>query len=226
LVLALGVSHSESKAGAAPATSLRLPEGARIATDPLRGTVRSLSGSNLSAELERDAAFRTLQAEQPDGSVALAFLKSIAPLLKLLDIPSELREIGSTRDNIGMAHVSFAQTYQGVSVWGCQVRVHLDRSRHVTGLEASIIPTPTEISLATGITDAQALALTARLIEMPDCGRCKIEKVIWPGDADRSARLAYALWVPKTLREKWQILMDAQSGALLEKHPATADSRR
>ena len=92
-----------------------------------------------------------------------------------------MREEIARIDPQGMSHVIFVQEFHGIAVFGGQVRVHLDRARHVTTVEASNIPTPRGTALEFRLAEPQAKERAAANVGASDCRDCTIRPIIWSG---------------------------------------------
>jgi Zn-dependent metalloprotease len=197
-----------------------LASDATLRRDPERGTVTFLRAANLSAELERDDAFRALQAQDRYAEVALAFLEAYRWTFGL-DRPADELQVRSVRtDELGLKHVRFQQVFVRIPIFGAELNVHLDRANHVYLAQGRYLRTPRDVGTMPRLGQDEAGRVVAGQIRGadPDCRGCLIELVIAapPGNA---ARLAYRVRVTVSLTEGWEVLADAGTGAILQKRP-------
>jgi len=158
--------------------------------------------------------FGTLSA--PKGAVTAAdarsFLADNAQLLQLGD-PADLDEVASFESPLG-TYVTFVQRYEGVRVFGAEVKVHFNREGRIVALNNTSVPglglsteprISTKRALAVALAAAPARSDDAEAPEAP-------ELVIYTG-TDAPA-LAYRVVVP-TGGPTLQVFVSAQTGAIL-----------
>lgn len=142
---------------------------------------------------------------------ARAFVADHAPLLQL-DRVDDLAERATTESPLG-THVTFAQTYEGVPVWGAEVKVHFNRAGNIIALTNTTVP-GVGVDTLPRISGARALA--AAMAEAPALDDADPpeppELVIYTGAG--APALAYRAVVP-TRGPTLQVFVDANTGALL-----------
>ena len=74
------------------------------------------------------------------------FLIGNKSLLKIKDPQNEFLLKHSLVDNLGMTHLKYSQTYNGIEVWGKEVIVHLDAQGNIVSLNGSYESTPSTIT--------------------------------------------------------------------------------
>ena len=97
---------------------------------------------------------------QPQGK-AKGFLEKFGGILGVADT-SDLRQIGSTTDALGATHITYAQRYKGLPVFGGTLKVHLDAAGDLTAVNGTIVPSidlSTDARLSAGQAKARAIAL-------------------------------------------------------------------
>jgi Zn-dependent metalloprotease len=153
----------------------------------------------------------------PNGVVTAAdarsFLADNARLLQLAEDTADLDEVASFESPLG-THVTFVQRYEGVLVYGAEVKVHFNREGRVVALNNTSVPglrLSTEPRITTGRALAVALAATPARSDDADAPEAP-ELVIYTG-ADAPA-LAYRVVVP-TGGATLQFFISAQTGAVL-----------
>ncbi|MBO0936238.1 M4 family metallopeptidase [Fibrella sp. HMF5335] len=167
-------------------------------------------------------------------AAAYAFLGEIKGLLGM-GSPEQSLQIRQTiaDDDLGQTHYRMAQTHRGVPVYGAELAVHLTNGE-VTLVNGQYQPIPAtldvqpELSLAAA--GKAALRDVGKTIPVRMFGQnvLKMEPVsgslcVYAGSADQPApaRLAYDLTVRPNLVQRWQYVVDAQTGAVLAKHNST-----
>jgi len=193
------------------------PADAEIRRDPAWDTIRSLKGKNLSADLEQNAAFRELQASGQFDAIALSFLTFYASAFRL-DHPEDEFVVRSTeRDELGFTHVKFEQQFRDLSILGAELIVHLDRASRVYLVNGSYIATPRSMDTTPAFGQERARQIAAEQIDAHStCAECPCDLVIL-AQRDHPPRLAYRVYLAPRLTERWELMLDAQSGALLRK---------
>ncbi len=195
------------------------PAGAEVRRDSAWGTIRSLKGENLSADLEQNAGFRELQTSGQFNAIALSFLAFYASAFSLDDPKNELAVRSIESDDLGFTHVKFEQQFGGLSVPGAELIVHLDRASRVYLVNGSYIATPRSVDTTPAFGPERARQIAAEQIDARSaCADCPCDLVIL-AQRGHPPRLAYRVYLAPHLTEGWELMLDAQSGALLRKLP-------
>ena len=199
---------------------VRLPADAQVRRDPARGTITLLAASNLSEALEQDAAFAALQASGRFADVALAFLAAQRSIFKLSSPADELVLDSVRTDELGLTHVRLRQTVGPLPVWNAEVIVHLDRGRHVYRVQGSYVATPSGLPSAPRLRESDARRTVAGLVPglPPECRDCPTELGVFAPPAGEP-RLAYRVLAAVSPRESWAVVVDGETGALLDRSP-------
>ena len=201
-------------------SDMALPSDAVIRRDVNNGTIIFLRGDNLSEGLEGDKNFRVLQSENLLAEIALAFLTAHRSVFKLMRPPDELTVSSATTDHLGLTHVRFQQVFKGIPVWASEIIVHLDQSNHVYLTQGRYIPTPVNVITCPVLSQEKALRIVAEKLEKTGlgCPRCRSELIIFTA-LDDGHRLAYRVLATPSVIEGWAFVIDAETGAILEKLP-------
>ena len=231
--------------------SLTNAGGARLTTQPLRLRVVRDSSTGLPVFIERTtnaqvnaAASRNRGARLSAAAAVSAtfqFMGQIRNLLQLDNPEAHFTLARTETDDLGQTHVRLWQTHRGVPVYGAEWVAHLTDG-DVTTLNGRYQPVPDELSTTPRLTlaDASERALgdvgKKSLVQSFDGNLLNLKPV--EGDlcvyADKSpARLAYQLTLRPNLLERWQYVIDAQTGEVLHKYnhtcgidgPVTATAR-
>ncbi|MBO0929410.1 M4 family metallopeptidase [Fibrella aquatilis] len=166
-------------------------------------------------------------------ATAYAFLGQIKGLLGVKDPEQSLQIRQTIDDDMGQTHYRLSQTHRGVPVYGAELAVHLTNGE-VTLVNGQYQPIPTTLDVQPelSLTAAGKAALrdVGKTIPVRMFGQniLKMEPVtgelcIYAGTSDQPApaRLAYDLTVRPNLLQRWQYVIDAQTGAVLAKHNNT-----
>jgi Zn-dependent metalloprotease len=68
------------------------------------------------------------------------FFVRYGDLLGIADAERDLEPMKSTVDRLGMTHLSYRQVYEGVPVFGAELRAHFDRSGELAAVNGSFVP--------------------------------------------------------------------------------------
>jgi len=172
------------------------------------GTPRMIRGDSL------ERAARARAGRDPAADTARAFLRKRAALLKLDDPDTELALQRSRRDELGRTQLRFGQRHAGLRVWPAELIVHLDPSGDVDAMDGASVATPAALDPTPAVAAASAVA-TARAL-VAGAADAKIgtpELLVYTGSG--AARLAWKVFVPATLQDQWWVVVDAQSGGVL-----------
>ena len=159
--------------------------------------------------------FGTLSAPTSTASVASArnFLAGNAQLLQLAAGLSELTDAASVQSPLG-THITFAQRYAGVRVYGAEVKVHFNQDGRVVALNNTSVPNLT-VDTQPRIPAARAIdvALAATPSARDDAGAPEAPELVIYADAGTPV-LAYQVVVP-TNGPTLQFFVSAETGALI-----------
>jgi len=193
------------------------PIPAEIRRDPQRGTIIFLKAPNLSARLERDPDFARLRANKQLGDMARAFLHAYRTDFRLTDPANELQVQAVTTDDLGLTHVRLQQTFQDIAVWAAELIVHLNADARVYLVQGRYIPTPRGLSVEPGLTEQTALQRAADHLgqSLTGCLKCQVALVVFAAE-DAAPRLAYRVLALPGLTEGWEVMIDAQTGEVLQ----------
>ena len=141
--------------------------------------------------------------------------------------PEELTVKAINTDELGLKHVRFQQTFDGIPVWASEIMVHLNRSNHVYLVNGRYIPTPLSVRTDPVLSEDEAFGIVARdLTDVgPDCQGCRSELVIFAMGENRP-HLAYRVSVAPHGAEGWAVFVDGESGAILERIPTVIHDGR
>ncbi len=96
---------------------------------------------------------------QPQGK-AKGFVDKFGAILGVADA-SDLRQVGAKTDALGATHITYAQRYKGLPVFGGTLKVHVDAAGDLTAVNGTIVPAidlSTDARLTAGQARARAIA--------------------------------------------------------------------
>ncbi len=145
------------------------------------------------------------------------FLDDNKALLRLRDPASELRLSGESRDRLGATHLRYRQTWQGIPVWGRELRVHLDGDDNLYLLQGDYQPAPTTAATTPRLSGAQALAAAQRHGGFAQTPQAVSSELVYYPEAAGGVRLSYLLEFSIGLEQRWIYLVDALSGVIVHR---------
>lgn len=195
-----------------------LPARAEIRRDPHLGTITFLKAPNLSERLERDPDFAQLQASKQFGELARAFIHAYRADFRLIQPTNEFRVHSVKTDALGLTHVRLQQTFHDVPVWAAELVVHLNADTQVYLVQGRYIPTPHSLSVEPGLTEQAVLQRAVDHLGQPltGCLKCQADLVVFAAEC-KAPRLAYRVLTLLSLVEGWEMMIDAQTGEVLQK---------
>jgi Zn-dependent metalloprotease len=173
----------------------------------------------------------------PTAEHAINFLTTNQALFRLQNPVEELRRFEAFSDLTGRLHVRYQRTHSGIPIWGNEISVHLDDAG-VYAVNANYQPTLTDFDVdnllrldesgAIAVAE-EALGTSSEPIHEPDPRRRFMsydgpvaKKYIW---FDRETSLPHLVWrvqIRPNFQDNWMVVVDANSGDILEKYNATA----
>jgi len=205
---------------------LKLPSNTVIKRDEKNETIIFLKGKNLSKELERDKEFQNLQSKDLFPEIALAFLSANRSLFKIVEPRDELTVKSTTTDEIGLTHVKFQQIFNGLSVWACEINIHLNQAKHIYLIQGRYIPTPADVDINPVLQEKDVKRIVSENlgVDGSKCSECRSEMIICTA-LDGEPCLAYRIVATPRVTEGWEFIIDATTGEVLEKLPTVYDAK-
>ncbi|WP_375446812.1 M4 family metallopeptidase [uncultured Fibrella sp.] len=209
---------------------------APVSLPPLKLKIVRDASSGLPIYIENLSAGRPVRNQQARRSVQATtyqFLSQVRGLLTINDPEQAFAIKQTTTDELGQTHQRMMQTYQGVPVYGAELTVHQTNGEVtlITG-QYRVIPATLDIRPALSLVQAGKAAMRslgkAAPVQMFGQGLIRLEPVtgelcVYAGSTDtkETPRLAYDLTVRPNLMERWQYVIDAQTGDVLRKFNST-----
>ena len=188
--------------------------------------------SGLPVYIENLAAGRAAPNRQVRRSAQAAtfqFLSQVRGALSLTDPEQSFSIKQSTTDELGQTHHRLSQTHRGIPVYGAELTVH-QANGEVTLMTGHYRIIPAQLAVRPSLSLAQAGKEAFRNVgksapaQYFGQGLLKLEStsgelcVFADGvDGTDTPRLAYDLTIRPNLLERWQFVIDAQTGEVLRK---------
>ncbi|MEM6989305.1 MAG: M4 family metallopeptidase [Myxococcota bacterium] len=152
----------------------------------------------------------------PVADQAHAFIADYGDLFGLADATAELQPTRTFTDRLGFTHVEYAQSFEGLPVFGTTVRAHFDPAGALVAAQGATVPTP-PLSPTPSLSEAEAIAVAKDAVS-DAANALSVELVVFDlgliTKRPAEARLAYAV----TLRgpdEHQTLFVDAHDGEAL-----------
>ncbi|GAB2528727.1 M4 family metallopeptidase [Spirosoma aerophilum] len=219
--------------------SLMATAGAGRAIEALRLRVVNDSATGLPVFIERKLAKTTsTNAARNSGarlsaaaaaSATFAFMGQVRGLLKLENPESNFTVARTETDDLGQTHVRLTQTHRGVPVLGAELVAHLTDGE-VTLLNGRYQAIPNNLTttprLALADASERALADVRKVSLVRSFGDNILKMKSTEGELcvfaeNGVAKLAYQLTVRPNMLDRWEYVIDAQTGEVLDKYNHT-----
>ena len=217
--------------------SLMTTGGAQLSAQPLRLRVVRDAATGLPVYIERKSGGRTDALPKAGArlsaaaaaSAAYQFMGQVRGLLQV-DNPDASFVVGQTSaDDLGQTHVRLMQTLAGVPVLGHELVAHLTNGE-VTLLNGRYKPLPAGLSTTPKLALTEASERAFRDVRKTSMVRSfganwlnmkQSEGSLCVFPTDDGAKLAYQITVRPNLLERWEYMIDAQTGDVLDKYNHT-----
>lgn len=144
-----------------------------------------------------------------------SFFRTRRTLLGLADPEAELVPKSSFIGSLGMTHLRFEQRFRNLPVWKSELIARLDKSGNLVAVDGAYAPTPTKVP-SQPVLDAAQGAATARVAH--DLSAAELlapPRLVIYTDEGRPARLAWEVKLGDSPADRWSVLVDASTGAIL-----------
>ena len=209
---------------------------APVQLNPLRLRVVRDSSTGLPVYIERKSKINTNStagarlSASAAASATFQFMGQVRDLLQLKNPEANFTVSQTETDELGQTHVRLAQTYRGVPVVGSELVAHLINGE-VTTLNGRYRPVADGLTTTPKllVTDAseRALADVRKTVKVRSFGDNILKLKSSEGELciflteDGGAKLAYALTVRPNMLDRWEYVIDAQTGEVLDKYNHT-----
>ncbi|MEM9830429.1 MAG: M4 family metallopeptidase [Bacteroidota bacterium] len=160
-------------------------------------------------------------------SAANHYLSEVSELMQIAAPNEEFVPKKQWTDIRNNRHLRLQQQYRGIDVYGSEIIVHANQ-RAVQGLNGRYMPTPHSLNTNPSVTDTDAIEAALGQLEAVSYLNEKQKKllqyigpeaklVILPNWETGTPQLAWQVMARPNMLDYWEIMIDAQSGALISK---------
>ncbi|MVM40632.1 T9SS type A sorting domain-containing protein [Spirosoma sp. HMF3257] len=212
--------------------------GPQLTVEPLRLRVVRDTATGLPIFIERKLNLNASQAANKGArlsataaaSATFQFMGQVRGLLKLDDPAANFTVARTETDDLGQMHIRLTQMHRGIPVLGSELVAHLTDNQvtllngHYQPILADLATTP---KLALADASEQALRDVRKTSTVRSFGDNLLKMKSSEGELcifptpDGGAKLAYALTVRPNMLERWEYVIDAQTGDVLDKYNHT-----
>jgi Zn-dependent metalloprotease len=156
-------------------------------------------------------------SDEAAARAGMDFLIANARLLRIENPAQEFELIDIDREDAGLTHIRYQQKYQGLEVWGQDIRIHLNIDGSVESFNGRYIPTPKSAANSKTLVDEQTAVRIAQ--QQLGAGSAEItsRKTIYV-DESGQARVAWLVQLRRGLGENWYHFIDAETGVTLKRY--------
>ena len=218
-------------------SSLTATGGSRLSAQPLRLRVVRDPATGLPVYIERKSVGTRADVTKAGARLSAAaaasatyqFMKQVRGLLKVDDPEAQFSISQTATDDLGQTHLRLTQTLAGVPVLGLELVAHLTNG-DVTLLNGHYQPLPTGLSTTPKLTLSDASERAFGDVSKESIVRSFGDNLLKmkPSEGslcifpiDGGAKLAYQITVRPNLLERWEYVIDAQTGDVLDKYNHT-----
>jgi Zn-dependent metalloprotease len=168
-------------------------------------------------------------------SRAMSFFGIYGEAFGLQDPAQELRLTETAEDRLGMTHLSFGQVYEGIPVFGAELKTHFDRNGELVAVNGAVVPDiAVDPSPTLGTTEAAAIARAVvaknRAIPADELEISMPALRIYRSGLVRGVpganHLAWEVEVSRVPSVRDLVYVDAHDGQLLDRIPGIHQLRR
>ncbi|MEZ4903479.1 MAG: M4 family metallopeptidase [Spirosomataceae bacterium] len=164
-------------------------------------------------------------------SAALAYISELKPYLKLSQPEEELEVTTIEEDELQQTHIRLQQHFKGLPVYGGELILHIEQNQFTT-LNGQHFKTPTLASISPTFTENIAIQIALKDVGQATTlreltkGELQIGKkqisetellIYYPDNQPETAHLAWRMVVRPNFLERWNYVVDANTGAILSK---------
>lgn len=184
------------------------------------GTVARVKGDNLAGDIELDRHYESLMREQSYDEMAQLFVQNYRIPFQLVDPNSEAVVSKVQGDNLGYHQVRLTQVYRDIPVLNTEMIVHFNPQDHVYLVQSQFIPTPIELVVIPALTEDEVVKSLAQ----PNLTLGSAALAILPREHQRPI-LVYTIEMRRSLVDSRSVVVDANSGAILQEIPTVYNTR-
>jgi len=192
-----------------------------------KGALKIVTDKNTGAPVFVAGTLSARQTGTPEAG-ALRFLEENKSFFKMKNPLNDLKPLAQAKDELGMTHIRFQQTKQGLPVDGRVVIVHLDAGHAVQGVNGSYDATldAQDLDATPGISAETAVRAAKKALSAPDAlAAPPHSELVWYSDKGKQ-QLAYKvnLAFVKKAPEDWFLFVDAKTGEVFDRYNAALEA--
>lgn len=156
---------------------------------------------------------------------ALNYLTQAQPLMRIASAEEEWSLMSHQVDDKGNHHIKFSQRYKGVPVYGSEVIVHGSKKgmnslngRFYTTPEVDVVPSLSAIAVKQSVVSDLGSLVSLKDDRFQLFGVKPIEEKLVVFPIEDGFKLAYHVTAYKNIVERWEYIVDAHDGSVLQKH--------
>ncbi len=159
---------------------------------------------------------------------ALNYLTKSGSLFGIQDPSSELKVVKTQTDNLGMTHVTYQQVYQGLEVFGADMKAHFNQDGNLTVVNGTFIPS-VDVNTTPSISESQAMARAVQYVDKGnDVAPIDSNLVVFRQNLAKgvpgSNFLAYQIQVANGTDVRMNVYVDAHAGKVIDAISLTHDA--
>lgn len=183
-------------------------------------TVMNRAKNNLPILISGDPELSLRSTDTPEGK-AMNFLENAKDLMLIQNPAEEFKVLKTDKDELGITHMKYQQMYMGIPIYGAEVIYHFnDKSQWMNGRYTKT-PSIESVTPSVDMIAAKQLAITnvgeIKEVANDQFNLFDFEKIT--GDlVIYEDKLCYEMTVYKSIIDRWQYIIDANTGEIVRKH--------
>lgn len=184
------------------------------------GTPSRLKGEDLTGPVASGAVYQSALAKRDHGEMVFLWLEGYREFFKLTAPRKQLRIESVKTDQLGSTHVKMQQIAGAVPVWGKSIAIHFNGVNAIYLFQGDYLPAAilADIDPSRAMTASKASAKALAAVE-GDAAQWQVQDTSLAVYAagNQSPRLAYVVIVAKGFAQRFQYIVDAENGTILDK---------
>ena len=172
----------------------------------------------------------SLAAKKSDKDRASEYLEEVKDILKIKSPNAEFEVLNKNKDQIGLTHIKYKQTYKDLLVYAQEIIVHLDKKGSVNLLTGSFIPTPVEVNTSPVLNSEGIIkklpTIFDKKIQELNKHNDSIEPSLVIYNKKNQNYLSWHLTIYSSQLDRWELFIDDKTGEILDKINTTRHANR
>ncbi len=172
----------------------------------------------------------SLSAKKSDKERVSEYLEEIKDILKINSPSAEFEILNKNKDQIGLTHIKYKQTYKDLLVYAQEIIVHLDKKGAVNLLTGSFIPTPHEVNTIPVLNSAEIINKLPKIFDKKLNELKKYNDSIKPTLVIYNKRdqnyLSWHLTIYSSQLDRWELFINDKTGEIIDKINTTLHANR